>query len=233
MLASSAERIAAQLDAGALVLDVGGGASPFPRADWVIDLLPYDQRGLYGPAPDPARERFSAATWVVRDICDREPWPFADRQFDFAVCSQTLEDIRDPIFVCRELQRVARAGYVEVPSRLEEQTFGIHGPWVGWSHHRWLIDMEEDAIRFVFKPHVLHARASDHFPAGFCNALTAEERVQRLWWEGELNASEQVFHEAASLDAYLSEFVAEHRARGPAAPRSGVRDRLGRRQRAD
>src|SRR5215212_2730078 len=118
------------LDAEAVVLDVGGWASPLARADWVIDLMPHETRGLYGES-DPARERFSGERWVERDICARDPWPFADGQFDFAVCSHTLEDVRDPVWVCSELARVARAGYVEVPSRLEEQAFGVHGPWVG------------------------------------------------------------------------------------------------------
>ncbi len=228
MLAGSARRIADELPTQALVLDAGGGASPFARADWVIDLLSYEQRGLYGSPPDPSRERFSAATWVTRDICDREPWPFADRQFDFSVCSHTLEDVRDPIFVCRELERVSRAGYIEVPSRLEEQSYGVHGPWVGWSHHRWLVDVEEDSLTFVSKPHVLHARESDHFPAGFHEALTPEERVQRLWWQDRVVAREHVFLDAASLDAYLSEFVADHRPPARTTERRGLRDRLAR-----
>src|SRR5258708_18990361 len=100
MLARSRKRILEQLGDTDLVLDVGGGASPFARADWVIDLLAYEERGLYGPEPDPPAERFTPATWVQRDICAREPWPFADGQFDFSVCSHTLEDVRDPVFAC-------------------------------------------------------------------------------------------------------------------------------------
>src|SRR5215204_5526988 len=116
MLAGSRARIEAKLAADALVLDVGGWGSPWPRADWVIDLMPYETRGLYGPAARD-RERFSRETWVERDVCAREPWPFGDDQFDYAVCSHTLEDLRDPVYVCAELNRIARAGYVEVPSR--------------------------------------------------------------------------------------------------------------------
>jgi hypothetical protein len=220
MLDSSRERIPELLEEGALVLDVGGGASPFPRADWVIDLMAYTERGLYGPAPDPTTERFTVDTWVQRDICDHEPWPFADQQFDFSVCSHTLEDVRDPIFVCQELMRVSRAGYIEVPSRLEEQSWGVHGPWVGWSHHRWLIDVDRDQITFVFKPHLLQARSTDHFRTEFGRSLTREQRVERLWWNGRFSCREEVFLEAASLDAYLADFVARH---DPARGRHGRR----------
>ena len=95
------EELLRRLPDEAVVLDVGGWAAPLERADWVIDLMPYETRGLYRRA-EPQPERFTADTWVVRDICAREPWPFADDQFDFVVCAQTLEDIRDPVWVCEE-----------------------------------------------------------------------------------------------------------------------------------
>lgn len=210
MLDASRTRIVEQLGDEDLVLDVGGGASPFPRADWVIDLLAYEERGLYGPAPDPSVERFSPTTWVQRDMCAREPWPFADRQFDFSVCSHTLEDVRDPVFVCSELIRVSKAGYIEVPSRLEEQSYGFQGPWAGWGHHHWLIEVAGDEITFAFKHHVLHNRPSDHFPPGFRDTLSAEARVLCFDWRDSFRYRERIFLDAPSLDAYLADFVAQH-----------------------
>jgi Methyltransferase domain len=211
MLSASRERIESMLSDSDLVLDVGGWAKPLARADWVIDLMPYETRGLYGE-PDPDPERFSESTWLRFDICEREPWPFSDGQFDFAVCSHTLEDVRDPIWVCSELARVARAGYVEVPSRLEEQSLGVHGSgWAGWSHHHWLIEERSGALDFVFKPHVLHANPKFHFPREFGAALRPEERVVTLFWEGTLPARETIFTDAEGLDGYLERFVEEHR----------------------
>jgi hypothetical protein len=220
MLERSRARILEMLAADDQVLDVGGGAKPFARADWVIDVMPYEDRGLYGPAPDPGAERYGPATWVRRDICDRTPWPFADRQFDLSICSHTLEDVRDPVFVCSELIRVSKAGYIEVPSRLEEQAWGVHGPWVGWSHHRWLVDVAAEEITFVSKPHVIHARSSDHFQHDFWAGLDREQRVQCLWWRDRFRYRERVFTDAPSLDAYLSGFVTEH---GPAGGRHPLR----------
>jgi len=208
VLAASVQRIERSLPAEAVVLDVGGWARPLARADWVLDLMPYETRGRYGLDGTPP-ERFGEDTWVRRDICDRTPWPFNDGRFDFAVCSHTLEDVRDPVWVCSELARVARAGYIEVPSRLEEQSLGVHGPWVGWSHHHWLVDVSDRSIEFVFKSHVLHARESDHFPEGFHATLSEEERVQTLWWEGGFDFRERVMTSAEELDPYLADFVAE------------------------
>ena len=210
MLAANRERIEAMLPGDAVVLDVGGWGSPWARADWVVDVMPYETRGLYGD-PDPEGERFGPETWVERDVCARDPWPFADDQFDFAVCSHTLEDLRDPVWVCAELSRVARAGYVEAPSRLEEQSWGVIGDHVGWSHHRWLVDIDGDRIEFVAKPHVIHANPEFHFPPGVADVLTDEERVQSLFWEGTLDSRERIFLETAELDAYLAAPVAARR----------------------
>jgi hypothetical protein len=207
VLERSRQRILASLGETDFVLDVGGGARPFERADWVIDVMSYRERGLYGYEQDATGERFTAETWIERDMCDREPWPFTDGQIDFAVCSHTLEDVRDPVWVCSELVRVARAGYIEVPSRLEEQSYGFQGPWAGWAHHRWLIDLEDDRLTFVLKHHVLHARDSDHFPPGFRDQLGEEQRVLTLFWRGGFQFGERIFLEAASLDAYLADFV--------------------------
>jgi hypothetical protein len=179
----------ARLPADGLVLDVGGAAKPLARADVVMDVLP--------------------GADVRRDVCDREPWPFDDGQFDFAVCSHTLEDVRDPIWVCAELQRVARAGYVEVPSRLEEQSWGVHGEWAGWSHHRWLVDVGDGELVFGHKSHAVH-RPGNHFPPGFHATLTAERRVQWLWWERSLPARERIFTDVAEHDAWLAAPVRAH-----------------------
>jgi hypothetical protein len=203
-----------------LVLDVGAGARPFARADWVIDLMPYETRGLYGYDKASASERFSADTWVVHDICAREPWPFSDDKFDFAVCSHTLEDVRDPIWVCSELVRVARAGYIEVPSRLEEHSWGFEGPWVGFGHHRWLVDVADGGLQFVFKHHVIHGPAANWFPNRFHRRMSEEDKAQALYWEGSFDYGERIMLTAEELDPYLSEYVAAHRSG------SRVRDRI-------
>ena len=233
MLAQSLARIEAQLAPDAVVLDVGGWGRPLARADWVVDLMPYDTRGLYGRDGD-GPERFSADTWVQIDICDPEPWPFADNQFDFAVCSHTLEDVRDPVRVCGELARVARAGYVEVPSRLEEQSPPAGWTGVGWSHHRWLTEVDEEAaaIDFVFKHGVVYTDTAAQFPRGFYETLTDVERVERLWWDGSLRARERLLMSSEELDAYLRDFVRDELARRGLTPPGRARRAAQRAQRA-
>ena len=210
------------------------GRIHFQRADWVIDQFAYETRGLYErrgwvePRGNAEPERFTRETWIERDLCDREPFPFDDDEVDFVVCSQTLEDVRDPVWVCFEMQRVGKAGYIEVPSRLEEQSWGIAGEYVGWPHHTWLVDVGEAAIEFAHKSHAIHADPSCYFPFEFWQGLRTDERVQSLWWEGAFSACERVlFDEEVDAADYLASFSSSSRCSraasgGPALVRSSA-----------
>jgi len=195
MLPEGHQRVDALHD-DARVLDVGGWVAPVNRADWVIDLMPYESRGMLAPdGVGPLPQRFSADTWVIADICSHEPWPFEDKFFDFAVCTFTLEDVRDPIRVCEELARVAKAGYIEVPSLLDELTWrnpeAGGGPWVGHTHHRWLCTVQDRELVFLAKWHSLHARRRAHVPPGWARRLSWHERVLAHFWEHSLPARER------------------------------------------
>jgi len=210
MLESSVTRILERLSPGDVVVDIGGWGRPFNRADWVIDLMPYETRGKFGHQGRGA-ERFNGETWIQRDICDREPYPFGDKEVDFVVCSHTLEDVRDPVFVCSEMIRIGKAGYIEVPTRLEEQSYGFQGHWAGWGHHRWLVDIKDGRIDFVFKHHIVHGKKANHFPPGFWHVLSPEVHAQPFWWEGSFAYRERIFIGPEELDPYLSDFVRENR----------------------
>ena len=196
-----------------LVLDVGGWACPFNRAQWILDAQPFDTRGFYrtfgGPASQGGeREWFSAQTWVQRDICDRQPWPFHDKQFDFAICSHTLEDLRDPLWVCSELIRVGRRGYVEVPSRAYESCRGVEHPRLaGLSHHRWLIETQGSRLVFLPKYHMIHSHWRLSLPRRYRRVLTPERSVQWLWWEDAFEFEEVFIHGLSAIEAELERFV--------------------------
>lgn len=224
MIPANLERVLRTVGEHDRVLDVGGWAAPFNRADWVIDLKPYDTRGAMIPAGlGPGPERFNRERWVTADICAQEPWPFDDDCFDFAVCSFTLEDVRDPIRVCREMSRVARAGMVEVPSVLDELTWRVPeasgGAWVGHRHHRWLCTREGDTLVFLVKHHSLHSRRSQRVLPDEAKSLTHEERTLTHFWTGGVPARER-----EAIDAYPDdELEAVIRRR---FPRSHTRERV-------
>jgi hypothetical protein len=213
MFEPNVKRLIALLAPSDTVLDVGGWACPFNRAQWILDAEPYETRGYYKtfggpPSQGGDQEWFSASTWAQRDICDRQPWPFADGQFDFVVCSHTLEDIRDPLWVCSELMRVGKRGYIEVPSREWESCRGVEHPRLaGLSHHRWLIDMEGNRIRFLQKYHLIHSDWRYSFPPSHLRRLPPERSVQWLWWEREFSFVEVTIHGIDNQRAELASYV--------------------------
>lgn len=102
-------RIAVPVGPDALVLDIGSGDKPSWRADVLLDRFPDD--AYAGQRSGTGRTR------IVRPLFDADAadMPFADGAFDYAICSHLLEHVTDPVGVVRELTRVARAGYIEVP----------------------------------------------------------------------------------------------------------------------
>lgn len=189
----SKEEIIGNLPEGAKVLDVGGAGAPCLRADYIIDVLEYEQMSAHQTWGG-NKQRFTKDTWVVWDICSHKPWPFPDKYFDYVICSHVLEDIRDPIWVCSELERVSKAGYIESPSYAYETAYGIEGKMLaGACHHRWFIDEWENKLRFTFKYSWVHlpwvARKKVPKP---------EDWVIKRVWEGSFEFFENHIHESAN-----------------------------------
>jgi SAM-dependent methyltransferase len=110
-LAWALRRLHCPVPPGALVLEVGSGGNPYARSNVLLDA--YEQ----------TRERH----WVPL-VADRptvlgfaENLPFCDHAFDFVIASHVLEHSTDPARFLAELQRVARAGYIEVPDAFMER----------------------------------------------------------------------------------------------------------------
>lgn len=144
-----------------LVLEVGGGQSPHPRADVVVDKYVVDSFERAAETP------LDLSKPLV--VADGHRLPLADSSFDYAVAQHVLEHATDPEAFAGELSRVAGAGFVQVPSRLSELTFG-------WPYHPWLIDL--DGGELVFAPkEAMGAPCGDEFHAAF-----AASPLMRLWW---------------------------------------------------
>ncbi len=204
-----------------VVLDVGGGARCFNRANYVMDWVPYNLRGIHykqymnldGQGGEV--EHFNADTWIHRDICSHEPFPFADKSIDFCICSHTLEDIRDPLWVCHEMNRVAKRGYIEIPSRLLESCRNQNpGVPVGVGHHRWLIEVEGNRIAFLPKCHEIHGNPLLSFPESYGRSLPQDRLATWLFWEGGFEYHEGSIHQEAyqrGTEAEMAAFIRLHR----------------------
>ena len=200
MLEANASEILARIKDSDRVLDIGGWYIPFTRADWVVDLMPYATRGQAGH-DGPLPERFDERTWVQMDVCSSQPLPFEDNFFDFVICSHTLEDIRDPVRVCSEINRVGKAGYIETPSSQVELTFGIESKqYAGYYHHRWLVEMGAARITFMHKPHFVHGSWRYHLPKRASRSLTSAQRVTWMFWNDNFHFEEAVEIEKSEVE---------------------------------
>ncbi|MBS0173531.1 MAG: class I SAM-dependent methyltransferase [Nitrospira sp.] len=109
----------------AQVLDVGSGGWPFKRATALADKYVGPTTHRVEPISKDTRPFFEV---------DLQKLPFEDKSYDFIFCSHVLEHIDNPGAAMRELMRVGRRGYIEVPTRLSDVMFNFTRiP----NHHRW------------------------------------------------------------------------------------------------
>lgn len=142
------------------VLEVGGAANAFARADVVCDLT-FGRTNQRNGAPGVLRPG------VVYVETAAESLPFPDGAFDFVWCTQVLEHVVDPVRAAAELSRVARRGFVEVPSRTGEMMNGN-------PTHRWVVDREGDVL--VFRPRTFVEHPFDHL---FYGAIFRDPDLRR------------------------------------------------------
>lgn len=101
-----------------LVLEVGSGGNPYFRANVLCDAYFETQERFFVP--------------LIYDrptvIASAENLPFKDNAFDFVIASHVLEHSVDPKKFLEEIQRVGKAGYIEVPDAFMERltNYGFH-----------------------------------------------------------------------------------------------------------
>lgn len=190
MLQANVDRILAEIGPDDTVLDIGGWAQPFNRANYVVDVMPYETRGVFNHL-GPDREYFTRDTWINHDVSSRKPLPFEDKQIDFVICSHVIEDVRDPLALCAEIVRVGKRGYLEAPSRVMESIMGIEGKrYPGYCHHRWLVEFGENEVDFRFKSMLLNESWRYHLPKTHLHRLREEDQVAYLFWNDSFECRE-------------------------------------------
>jgi len=171
--------LANRLPPEAKVLEIGPGYTPFPRASTFVD---------YKPLPNIPADR------MIKVDLASEPLPFSDKMFDFVYCRHVLEDMYDPFPLLREMERVAKAGYIETPSPIAEMGRGVDGaspPFRGYHHHRFVIWAHEGQLRFVSKyPIIEYFRFSEEGIIGWLREGPKTWNTHYLW-EDKINFQHQ------------------------------------------
>lgn len=188
------------------ILDIGGWFAPCRQATHMVDLMPFETmnvKGAYGNGELQIRKE----NYFQLDLGAIDRLPFADKQFDFVVCRHTLEDIKDPIWVCHEMMRIAKSGYIETPHRLYESTKGVERHWwCGHYHHRWLVEIQNQKIIFQFKPHNLHSHPAFSWRCFPWQKVREEYKNTGLLWNGSFEVEERLIIDYGDLKRNLKEF---------------------------
>ena len=152
-----------------LVVDIGSGDKPFWRADVFVDKLSL------------GNVQRASNTRTIHDLgyfvdSDVSHMPFKTGAFDFSFCSHLLEHVEDPGAVIREITRISRSGYMEIPN-------GIIETIIPFDSHLWFVFQDNKKLVFVRKSKKLHEVLLSNGKKYEATHSNISEPFIRLYWK--------------------------------------------------
>lgn len=126
-----------------VVIDIGSGDKPFWRADVYVDRLSLgnvQRASTFNTIHD-------VGLFVDADVTKK--MPFRQKSFDFSFCSHLLEHVDDPASAIKEIVRISKRGYIEVPN-------GILETIKPFDSHLWFIFLDQNTLVFIRKSKTMH-----------------------------------------------------------------------------
>jgi hypothetical protein len=112
--------------------------------------------------------------------------PFKDNQFDFIYASHVIEHVEDVSYFIKELQRISKQGYIELPSLLEDNLVLSEN---SIKDHKWFFQFDDvrnvllaERKRQLIEPFITHGVLFSSLRKNFRSSLVLE-----LFWENEIN----------------------------------------------
>ncbi len=124
------------------ILDIGGGVRPLSTANIVLEPYLFDDRHRVGEGKVSSNKVLYCSGFA-------ESLPFKDKSFDFLFCRHVSEHVVKPDVALKEMMRVSKRGFIEVPSITNEFL-------LGYPSHQWLIRIVKDKLVFIRRPFVFH-----------------------------------------------------------------------------
>jgi hypothetical protein len=152
------------------LLDIGATHNPFNPEflTHVFDLNPINLPNVYS---------------FQGNINDYEDWiPIFEYveehgKFDFCNCTHTLEDIAYPVAALKYMPRIAKEGFIAVPSKYYE--LQPRDTFRGGIHHRWIWDIKDGKL--VGYPKINLIESLTFYPHGYDIELKADTEVRMFW----------------------------------------------------
>ena len=108
--------------------------------------------------------------------------PFRDKEFDFVIASHVIEHVKDVEVFIQELQRVSSKGYIELPTKLEDNLV-----FENKKDHLWHMEFDDDKNKLIvskktqFLEPILTVSSAKKFLRYFRQSLVLE-----LFWENSI-----------------------------------------------
>lgn len=157
------------------LIDVGASANPWtkPYLTHVIDIEPSNLN----------------VHQFVGNISTADVWNEVleyveeNGKFEFLVSTHTIEDISAAPMVCQMFSKIAKRGFIAIPSKYIELS-RHEGPWRGFIHHRWIYDTDGSTlIAYPKQSFIEYVRYFDEWVAA--NPREGRDELQ-FFWEDEI-----------------------------------------------
>ena len=128
--------------------------------------------------------------------------PFKDNAFDFVIASHVLEHVEDFKFFIKELERVSNKGYIELPTKLEDNLV-----FENKKDHLWHMDFNDVDSKLIisnkiqFVEPILTVSAAHKLRKNFKSSLIIE-----LYWENKIDYDYQSDEESYEKFSLLTLF---------------------------
>ena len=170
------------------ILDLGcTHVNYWPEANHFADIVDYSLE-------------FSEKKLKFIKIFPNQKLPFKDKEFDYVILSHVLEHVSNIFEFTKEVERIAKAGYIELPTKLADNlVIGCDEEDIG---HKWWLEFDDvnHQLKYVKKVDVLEKFLS----VGSIYKLQKffeDSLILQLYWE---NTIELIEGESYKMDKKIT-----------------------------
>ncbi len=151
------------------ILDVGCGYNAHSSANTICDV-------------QNLKEYYKNKNFIQ---IKEKKFPFKDKEFDFVIASHVVEHVEDAVFFLNELERVSKKGYIEVPTKLEDNLV-----FENKNDHAWHIDFDDINNKLIISKRTQYIEPILTVSSiKKLNKIFRKSLVLELLWEDKINYS--------------------------------------------